>query len=960
MQPTDFIRKWERSTLSERAASQSHFNDLCELLGEPKPTDVDQTGDEYCFEKGATKATGGNGFADVWKKGAFGWEYKGPHKDLEAAHRQLLNYSVALENPPLLIVSDTKKIIIRTNWTNTVQETHEIALGDLVDARKRDLLKYAFSDPERLKPKKTRTQLTADAADEFSGLAQRLRARGHEPHKVAHFVNRLVFCMFAEDVGLLPGNIFTRMLEHAREQPDDFEASAQTLFAAMKDPGGRVGFEKIDWFNGGLFDDDAALALDVDDIKQTLKAARLDWQDIDPSILGTLFERGLDPDKRSQLGAHYTDREKIMMIVNPVIVEPLTKEWEETKAKIEGELAKERAAKSKSAATKAHDAARKLHDAFIEKLANFRVLDPACGSGNFLYLSLQALKDLEHRANLDAEALGLPRGFPRVGPEALKGIEINPYAAELARVSIWIGEIQWMLRNGFDASRNPILRPLGNIECRDALIEKDEETGEWRETEWPDADVIVGNPPFLGNKKMIAELGEDYVGVLRKLFSNSLSGGVDLVVYWFDKAWRKIKAGTAERAGLVATNSIRGGANREVLKPIVESGSIFEAWDDEPWVVEGAAVRVSLVCFAETKSGSGHLNGNSVSGIYSDLTGSGFDVDITSADRLAQNKRVCFQGPVKVGAFDISYELAREFILSPSNPNGRKNEDVVRPWANGMDVVRRNSERWIIDFGDMNATEAALYEAPFQYVVENIKPDRLNNRDRQRRENWWRLGRSGADLKEATSNCSRILITPRVAKHRLFVWRVGRLLPDSAVVAIARDDDTTFGILHSKFHEIWSLRMGTWLGVGNDPRYTPTTCFETFPFPEGLTPNIPAKDYAGDPRAIRIAEAARRLNDLRENWLNPPDLVKRVPEVVPGYPDRILPIDEKAEKILKKRTLTNLYNERPAWLDHAHKALDEAVAAAYGWEDDFKAGKLTEEEILKRLFELNQARAAKQ
>jgi type II restriction/modification system DNA methylase subunit YeeA len=234
----------------------------------------------------------------------------------------------------------------------------------------------------------------------------------------------------------------------------------------------------------------------------------------------------------------------------------------------------------------------------------------------------------------------------------------------------------------------------------------------------------------------------------------------------------------------------------------------------------------------------------------------------------------------------------------------------------------------------------------------NIKPERDHNADRQRREQWWLLGRSGADWRAASSTLQRIIITPRVAKHRLFVWRPSSLLPDSAVVAVARDDDTSFGILHSRHHELWALGLCTWLGVGNDPRYTPTTTFETFPFPEGLTPNIAASQYANDPRAIVIADVARELNEKREAWLNPPEWVDRVPEVVPGYPDRIVPKDDEAAKKLKDRSLTKLYNERPAWLEHLHKRLDEAVAAAYGWPAD-----LSDEEILERLFKLNQERA---
>lgn len=599
MTPTEFLTKWRANELKERSASQSHFNDLCALLGVIDPVSADPKGEWFTFEKGANKTNGGNGWADVWKRGCFAWEYKGRHANLDAAYRQLLQYAVALENPPLLIVSDMDRIVVRTNWTNSVQEVHTFALDDLIDGAVRAKLKAAFTDPDQFKPEKSRQELTEETAREFAGLAQRLRERGHEAHQVAHFVNQLVFCMFAEDVGLLPDHLFKKMLEVSRRNPAEFAENAATLFGAMAHKGGKVGFTAIEWFNGGLFTDNHVLPVDAEDIEQLIQAAGRDWSQIDPSILGTLFERGLDPAKRSQLGAHYTDRDKIMMIVRPVIIEPLEAEWADALAKMTAivESAPKRTAErlltpaEKRKAEKLKDEAAAIHSAFIERLAGFRVLDPACGSGNFLYVALRALKDIEHRANLDAEALGLPRGFPRVGPESVLGIELNPYAAELARVSVWIGEIQWMRRNGFDAAKNPILRPLDTIECRDAVLAED-----GTRAEWPEADVVVGNPPFLGNKKMIAELGEEYTIALRKAWPE-VPGGVDLVCYWFAKAWAMMVSGRLQRAGLVSTNSIRGGANREVLKPIVEHGRIFEAWSDEGWTVDGAAVRVSMVCF---------------------------------------------------------------------------------------------------------------------------------------------------------------------------------------------------------------------------------------------------------------------------------------------------------------------------------------------------------------------------
>ncbi len=456
--PAQFIAKWRPVELKERSAAQTHFNDLCRLLGLDDPVAADPKGAWFAFEKGATKTTGGEGWADVWRKGCFGWEYKGKHKDLDAAHAQLLMYAAALENPPLLVTCDTDRIVIRTNFTNTVQETHTLALDDLLDGTRRDLLRAAFTEPDRLRPAKTRDALTAEAAARFSDLAQRLRARGHDAGTIAHFVNRLVFCMFAEDVGLLPERLFQKMLDASRADPASFAPNAARLFAAMR-TGGHVGFTRVDWFNGGLFDDDMSLPLERPDILDLIEAARLDWSQIDPSILGTLFERGLDPTKRSQLGAHYTDRDKIMKIVGPVVVEPILAEWTATKARIDAALARERGAKSPSAATRAHNDALALKTAFLERLRGFRILDPACGSGNFLYLGLRALKDIEHRVNVEAEALGLPRAFPAVGPEAVLGIELNPYAAELARVSVWIGEIQWMRANGYQAGRNPILRP---------------------------------------------------------------------------------------------------------------------------------------------------------------------------------------------------------------------------------------------------------------------------------------------------------------------------------------------------------------------------------------------------------------------------------------------------------------------------------------------------------------------
>ena len=949
MTPTAFIAKWRANARNERAAAQEHFLDLCALLDESTPNS-DPIGAAYAFEKGATKASGGEGWADVWRRGRFAWEYKGKHKDLEGAHRQLLQYAGALENPPLLVTSDIERITIRTNWTNAVSERHEVRLEEMADPARLGLLKSVFADPERLRPGKTRAALTAQAAAEFAELAGQLRARGNAPQAVAHFVNRLVFCLFADDVGLLPAGLFERMLDASRKRPAQFEGYARRLFGAMAERGGEVDFTPVAWFNGGLFDDAAALPLEADDIARLQRVSALDWAEVDPSILGTLFERGLDPDKRSQLGAHYTSREMIERLIEPVVRHPLLAEWGEMREQIAAALAAGTAAKAGSKVRR--DAPRRaetLFRGFLDRLRAFRVLDPACGSGNFLYLALLALKDLEHQAMVEAEAIGLQREFPQVGPEAVLGLEVNPYAAELARVSVWIGHIQWARRHGFPAPSDPVLRTLNTIACRDAVLADD-----GSQAAWPIANVVVGNPPFLGGKRMRTVLGDAYCARLFAAYAGKVPAEADLVCYWMARAQQAITAGKLSGAGLVTTNSIRGGANRRVLEPIAQAGAISTAWADESWTLDGAAVRVSLVCWGHARAPAPMLNGVAVPAIHADLTAGA--ANLTMARRLLENAGVAFMGDTKGGAFDVPGELARQWLLLPTNPNGRPNADVLRPWANGMDITRRPSDTWIIDFGwTMTEAEAAYYAAPYAYIAQRVRPVRATNKREAYAETWWRHVEARPGLHRALNGLSRFIVTPEVAKHRVFAWMLSPTLPDHKLQVFARDDDATFGILHSRFHQVWALAVGSWHGVGNDPRYTVGTCYGTFPFPTGLAPHRPAASYADDPRAQAIALAAKALVTARDLWLNPPELVISTPEVVPGFPERLVPRNEAAGVTLRRRTLTALYNQRGtpegAWLDALHSTLDETVAAAYGW-----PASLSDDGILARLLALNHAR----
>ncbi len=472
------------------------------------------------------------------------------------------------------------------------------------------------------------------------------------------------------------------------------------------------------------------------------------------------------------------------------------------------------------------------------------------------------------------------------------------------------------------------------------------------------------------------------MATLRRTYAGRVPGGADLVCYWFEKARAQIEAGQTQRAGLVATNSIRQKRNRPVLERILSTPSplmgegwgggekltIFHAWSDQEWINEGAAVRVSLVCFGaqlpSPASGRGAggegatLDGRPVAEIYADLTGRALDaasgMDLTQARPLPENAGCSFFGLCLAGAFAVDSDTARRWLREP-NPHGRPNSEVLRPIWNGVDVTQGWKGRWVIDFGtDLSEGEAALYEAPFARVLEKVKPVRMSNNRKSRAVYWWRHGETRPGLRRQLAGLTRYIATPETAKHRFFVWFSASAAPEHSLIVIPRDDDVTFGVLSSRFHTVWALAKG---GTLEDrPRYNSTMTFETFPFPEGLQPNRNALTPTPLPegeglKAAAIAEAARRLNELRENWLNPPQWVDRVPEVVPGYPDRLIPKPEHAAE-LKKRTLTNLYNQRPAWLANAHRDLDEAVAAAYGWPVD-----LSDDGVLRRLLALNRERA---
>ena len=986
MTPDQFITIWQSNKLTERAGAQPHFDDLCDLIGVDKPRDPEN----YCFERGAKKSGGGDGWADVWKRGFFAWENKKPGRDLDKALKQLTDYALQLESPPLLVVCDRERIIIHTAFTGYPDEPREIRIDELMDDSKRQMLKWVFTDPLKLRPEKSTAAVTEEAARRFAALAENMRQRGQDSNKVAHFLVQCLFCMFAEDEGLLPQKIFTGLLASAKADVAKAANRIAALFVAMQEPKGVYGNDDIEWFNGGLFREIAVPSLTSADL-ETLRAAStdMDWRAIDPTIFGTLFERGLGK-KRAALGAHYTDTRTIAKLVDPLVREPLLAEWHETREKIAQYIVKAGAFEeakaaaldmkatpqakkeierkltaAKTASTKAMNDANKLYTGFLLRLNKLRVLDPACGSGNFLYLALKALRDVEKRAQVEAQELGLQAETQlQTGPHNMLGLEINEFAAELARVTVWIGDIQWCRQNGWRHASNPILKPLDGVENRDALLNDD-----GSQAQWPKADVIVGNPPFIGNKKMRGELEDAYVDAVRLAYRDNKLDGADFVCFWFEKARMQIEAGNAHSAGLVSTNSIRGGANREVLSRIVEKSPIFLAWSDEEWWDNGAAVRVSMTGFGQSAMNP-RLDGVEVPVIHADLTA---DIDVTKASKMRDNLNKSFQGVTpsaavnrklreELGLPDASFNLegheARKILQEPATINGEPMAAVVRPYLIAEDITSRPRDRFIINFVGRDEKGAAMFEKPFS-AISNVRlhrphTDRFNDFQKYP---WWQFAWPRPDMFTSLNQLKRYISITRVSKHHLCAWTPSSVTPGDALVVIARDDDTTMGVLQSRIHEVWALRRGTSLGVGNDPRYTHTTCFETFPFPEGLTPNTPAVIYEENEKSKAIATAARELMKLRDHYLHPPqwtDWLVTPEEEVAGFPKR--PVAKPGhEADLKNRTLTNLYNKRPPWLTLSHEALDTAVAKAYGWSD--YSPQWTDEEILRRLLALNQQRS---
>ena len=908
MSPDRFIAAWQDTALNEEQGAQSWFNDLCEVVGHPTPGG-ELDGLAYTFEQRVE-----TGKADCYYENHFCWEFKSGEGQLDDAMRQALGYSMYLKTPPLLVVSAFNVIRIRTNFPGMESVQHTVRIAELAEPQSPalDMLKRVFTDPDWFNTGKSRDDVTKETAALFQAVSNDMANSGYgvDPSRIrelAQYLNQIIFCLYAEDAGLLPEGAFTGLVVNQRRNPEMFRRGAANLFSEMND-GGLFGTQTIDQFNGELFAHVPDVTLNTAALERLAEATEKNWSNIEPSIFGTLFERALGlTEERAPLGAHYTGEADIRRVVQPVILDHLQGEWQQAIARAD-------------AAQSAGDGAGAIAamQAYRQRLAGVKALDPACGSGNFLYVTLKALMDLERRAIDYQTSIGnedgpLPAKNPLVNPAQMMGLEVNEYAAQLAKTALWIGYIQWHQANGFEYANRPILNNIHGVECRDAAIVGTDDGGDGDavKAEWPDADYIIGNPPFLGAKDMLTELGVDYTNRLRQTYAGELDGAVDLCCYWFEQARGQIAAGKAQRAGLLATQAIRFSSNRRTLERIKETGDIFAAYDDLEWKPEepgSAAVHVAIVCFDDGSERTKTLNGNPATDIDTRLTDA---VHLDRAQRLPQNAGVCFEGVKKAGPFDLTPQDAA-IMLADSNPNGKPNSDVVKRYVIGRDLNGKPQERWLIDFGNTPESDAMLYSLPYQHCLTSVKPIRAKSREHRLREQWWLHSRNRVELRESIAPLTRYIATCQVSKHRIFQFIDADIIPDTTIDIFAREDDYFLGILESRFHKVWVAATGTQLREKESGRrYIISECFEKFPFP---SPTESQRDA--------VSAAARRLEEQRRNVCRPGGVYRR--------------------------SMTSLYNEWPPWLATAHGELDDAVSAAYGWPGD-----LEDEEVLRRLVGLN-------
>jgi SAM-dependent methyltransferase len=1031
-----FIARWSASSGAERANYQLFLAELCDLLGVPRPNPsvADEAANTYVFDKAVTfRAADGatsTGYIDLYRRGAFVCETKQsverPAKDplsvadpaapkprrkagtsvrgtggwddsMIAARGQAEGYVRALpdDNPPFLLVIDIGHSFelyadfsrlgkVYTAFPDA--RSHRFGLDALRDETICDRLKNLWLDPLALDPARRAAKVTREIAGRIAILARRLEASGHDPESVAWFLIRCLFSFFAEDVGLMPKGAFTDLLVSLRASPEQFVPLVGEVWRTMNTGGNSIALRaRIKKFNGGVFAEHEPLKLDAEEIGLLIDAGKSDWQDVEPAIFGTLLERALDARERHKLGAHFTPRAYVERLVVPTIIEPVRDDWEAARAASLAEANAGRLDKARAEARK-----------FLDGLTATRVLDPACGTGNFLYVSMVKLKEIEAEVRDWLRQLGetqadLEHMGHTVDPHQFLGIEINPRAVAIAEVVLWIGWLQWHLRDrkSPDSFSEPILHAYGNIECRDALLEYDKKelvrdehgkpvtrwdgvtmkkhpvTGEDvpddkatvaveryvnpRKAEWPQADFVVGNPPFIGNKRMRTALGDDYTAALRATYDD-VPDTADFVMYWWDRAARLTRAGDVRRFGLITTNSITQTFNRSVLARHLDALSsplyLTFAIPDHPWVGDdaGAAVRIAMTAAscdgpvgrlvkvvheAPDSEGATDVGLRDVAGRIAATFSTG--VDVSKARALQANQSLANQGVTPLGeGFRLSAgEVAGLIAAAPHVAQ------VIKRYAIGRDIAQRWQEKWIVDlFGYDMPTMQSAFPSLYQLLLHRVKPERDQKKRASYRDKWWVFAEPRSGLRAAMAGLRRFIVTCRTAKHRVFVFLGGDVIPDAKLVAVAHEDAAVLGVLSTRIHSVWALRTGAFLGVGNDSNYNHADCFVKFPFPD-----------ATESQRQRIRELGEALDAHR----------KAQQKTHPGL--TITGMYNVLEKLRSGEALTakekKIHDDGlVSVLKKIHDDLDAAVFDAYGW-----PATLTDDEILERLVALNHERA---
>lgn len=1035
---TDFLKRWKGSSGSERSNFQSFMRDLCTLLNLPHPVpgEGDTSQNAYVFERfiASARVDGNtdNRYIDLYRRDCFVLEGKQTGKALASKSQQnAINAAVAQAEryirglpqeevehgrPPFIVIVDVgNAIYIYSEFTRTggnyvpfPDPRHfEIKLEDLHKPKVQHRLRQLWMDPDKLDPSKHAARVTREVSTKLAELAKSLEHSGYDVERVASFLKRCLFTMFAEDVELLPKSSFQDLLVEIKDRnPEAFPQALKSLWENMNAGGySERLMQTIKRFNGGLFKNIDPIPLNIQQIQLLIDAAKADWRFVEPAIFGTLLERALDPRERHKLGAHYTPRAYVERLVMPTLIEPLREQWGDIRGAAETLL---RQGKT--------DKALQEIQAFHYKLCETKVLDPACGSANFLYVAL------EHMKRLEGEVLGFMSELTQgqgvlesegltVDPHQFLGLEINPRAAQIAELVLWIGYLQWHYRlsDRLDLPE-PILRDFKNIKCQDALIEYEnrepelddndepvtiwdgismkvspttgelipDETGRatvYRyhdpcQSEWPEADYIIGNPPFIGDKAMRRALGNGYVDALRQVWKE-IPESTDFVMYWWHIAAVKVRDGRANSFGFITTNSLRQTFNRRVIEPHLSSAkkpiSISFAIPDHPWVDsnDGAAVRIAMtVASAGDNSGTlkqvyqenrGNDDARSVvtktrnGKIYSDLT---IGANVAAAEKLKANSGISSNGVMLAGSgFIVNKEQAQYLGLGTNEGINR----IIRNYRNGRDLAQQPRGAMVIDLFGMEPSDIRIkHPAIYQWIADRVKPERDNNRRKKLKEKWWLFAEPRSMWRTANAGLNRFIATVETTKHRVFQFLESDILPDHMLINIATDDPAILGVLSSRIHVAWSLATG---GTLEDrPRYNKTRCLETFPFPN------PTSDIAQPVGSIsEHIDAHRKRQQAKYPDLTQTGMYNILEKL---RADKEL---SESDKDIHQKGLVSILRE-------LHDDLDRAVFEAYGWSD--LANKLVgrpgattplpdkpadqteaEEELLMRLVELNKQRA---